>query len=262
MDMKENEKKGKYYWIKLNTNFFEQEEVKIIEMQQNGYKYITFYLKLILKSANTDGRLLFRDIIPYSPEMLSNITGTDIDTVRVALDLFENLGLLEKLSDGALFMVEVKNMVGSETKWAEKKRLQREKKKKELPEPKEDIVPVLSQKVRQEKEKELEEELEEDINTNSINICDDFSEVFKHMEMCGFRLTPIQVQQLNFDIEQFGGQWVKDAARVASDNGKISYSYMKGILENWNRNGKKVVKGNEENRGDFNRELKDEGIGL
>ena len=118
-----------YYWLKLNENFFEREEIKIIEDMPNGKDYIIFYLKLLLKAIKTEGRLIFREVIPYTPNMLASITGTDIDTVRVATELFLKLGLMEKWDDGTLFMVEVQNMVGSETASARRVRKHRERKK-------------------------------------------------------------------------------------------------------------------------------------
>lgn len=119
----------RYYWLKLNENFFEREEIKIIEDMPNGKDYIIFYLKLLLKAIKTEGQLIFREVIPYTPNMLASITGTDIDTVRVATELFLKLGLMEKWDDGTLFMVEVQNMVGSETASARRVRKYREKKK-------------------------------------------------------------------------------------------------------------------------------------
>lgn len=155
----------RYFWLKLNENFFEQEEIKIIEGMENGEKYVNFYLKLLLKSLSADGKLLFRNVIPYTPEMLATITNTNIDTVRIATKLFVSLGLMEKLDDGSLFMNEVENMVGSETGWAKKKRIQRGKK---------DNVPKLSEKCPT--EIELEIELDKDIdNKESIEKTDDKS---------------------------------------------------------------------------------------
>lgn len=112
----------RYYWLKLQENFFERDEIKIIEAMPNGKDYILFYLKLMLKSINDSGRLVFKNTIPYTPEMLSTITGTNIDVVRVAVDTFIGLELMEKLDDGALFMSEVNKMLGTETTYAQKKR--------------------------------------------------------------------------------------------------------------------------------------------
>lgn len=121
-------KNKKYYWLKLKEDFFERDEIKIIESQANGKDYINFYFKLLLKSLKTDGTLRFRDAIPYNIEMLSTITNCNIDTVNTAIKTFIGLGLMETWEDGTFFMLEVQNMVGSETSWAEKKREYRDKK--------------------------------------------------------------------------------------------------------------------------------------
>lgn len=119
----------KFFWLKLHHDFFNRDEIRIIESQPNGKDYIIFYLKLMLKSINDNGKLLFKDTIPYTPEMLASITNTSIDTVRVAIDAFAKLGLLTLLDDGALFMQEVQKLVGSETPDAERKRIARAKQK-------------------------------------------------------------------------------------------------------------------------------------
>ncbi len=117
----------KFFWLKLHHDFFNRDEIRIIESQPNGKDYIIFYLKLMLKSINDNGKLLFKDTIPYTPEMLASITNTSIDTVRVAIDAFAKLGLITLLDDGALFMQEVQKLVGSETPDAERKRIARSK---------------------------------------------------------------------------------------------------------------------------------------
>ncbi|HHV27397.1 MAG TPA: hypothetical protein GXX63_09405 [Tissierellia bacterium] len=124
----------RYYWLKLNENFFEREEIKVIESMPNGKDYIIFYMKLLLKSIRTEGQLKFREVIPYTPDMLAAITNTSVDTVRVAIDMFSKLDLMEVWDDGTLFMVETQNMIGSETDSARRMRRLREKEKqKELP---------------------------------------------------------------------------------------------------------------------------------
>lgn len=118
----------KYFWLKLKNDFFDREEIKLIEAMFNGKDYIIFYMKLLLKSIENDGKLFFRNTIPYSPEMLSSITNTNIDTVKISVDMFLKLGMMEKWDDGTLFMVETQNMIGNETKWAQYKRIDRQKK--------------------------------------------------------------------------------------------------------------------------------------
>ena len=127
----EKEEKNVFWWIKLQNDFFEKDEVKIIESVPDGARYIVFYIKLLLKSANTDGHLMFRDVIPYTEDMLAAVTKTDPTTVKHAINLFLKLGLMEKIDSGTLHMLELKKMVGAETGFARKKREYREKLKVE-----------------------------------------------------------------------------------------------------------------------------------
>jgi len=137
----------RYYWLKLQENFFERDEKKIIEVMPNGKDYILFYLKLMLKSINDQGHLIFKNTIPYTPDMLSTITRTNIDVVRVAVDTFIGLGLMEKLDDGRLFMNEVQKLLGTETEYAQKKRVYRQKQQERQLE---DKTKTLKDNVRQE----------------------------------------------------------------------------------------------------------------
>lgn len=171
----------KYYWLKLNIDFFDREEIKLIEGMPNGKDYIIFYMKLLLKSTNTDGRLMFKDIIPYTDEMLATITNTNIDVVRSAVKMFIQLGLMDKLDDGALFMLETQNMIGSETEYARKKREYREKVKQGLLEDKaQDNIETKKDIVRQEIEKEIELDKDKKIEDQEVRPTDSSSIEFKN----------------------------------------------------------------------------------
>jgi predicted phage replisome organizer len=132
----------KYYWLKLNLDFFEREEIRIIEDMPNGKEYCYFYMKLLVKSANSDGLLVFRGVVPYTLEMLASLTNTNIDIVRSAVKLFLNLGMMQRLEDKTLYLHEVQNMLGCETEYARKKREYREKKKLEVLGYNEDIIKI------------------------------------------------------------------------------------------------------------------------
>jgi phage replisome organizer, putative, N-terminal region len=117
----------RFYWLKLKQDFFEQDEIKIVENMSNGKDYIIFLLKLQLKSINTEGHLLFKNAIPYSEEMLATLTNTNIDVVRSALKIFMQLKMVERLDNGTLLMTEVQNLIGGEGQSAERVRRFREK---------------------------------------------------------------------------------------------------------------------------------------
>jgi len=122
----------RYYWLRLKDDFFERDEIKVLEGMPNGKDYIIFYMKLLLKSISTDGILIFNGCIPFTPVMLSSITNTNVDTVKVAVDTLTQLGLMEQWDDGRLFMVMTQNMIGSEGESAARVRALREKSKEKI----------------------------------------------------------------------------------------------------------------------------------
>ena len=112
----------KYYWLKLKNDFFDDDTIQFIEEQENGVAYVNFYLKLCLKSLKTDGtliRLVGETLIPYDVKSLAKLTNTNIDVVRVAMDLFEKIGLIKILDGGEIYLTQLKEMIGSETEKAQ-----------------------------------------------------------------------------------------------------------------------------------------------
>ena len=112
----------KYYYLKLKEDFFDSPEIKVLESMPNGYKYSNLLLKLYLKALKFDGALRLNEYIPYNVEMISAVVGMDIDTVRVAFDLFKKLKLVEILNDGTIYMLEIQNFIGKSTTEADRKR--------------------------------------------------------------------------------------------------------------------------------------------
>lgn len=104
---------NRYYWLKLRRDFFKRHDIRIIEAMPNGKDYILFYLKLLCESVDHDGSLRFSEQIPYNESMLSTITNTNVDTVRNAIKIFSQLGMMDVLDDGTFFMNEVQKMIGS-----------------------------------------------------------------------------------------------------------------------------------------------------
>lgn len=164
-------KDKKYYWLKLKEDFFEEDTISWIEEQENGKEYCLFYLKLCLKSLKTNGTLV-RNVgtmlVPYDVKQLGKITNTDIDTVRVAMEMFKNIGLVEILENGEIYISQLQNMVGSETKWAKYKKNQRENskldnvQKKSIDSPK-NVHTETEQEIDLEQELDLETEIKTEL---------------------------------------------------------------------------------------------------
>ena len=121
----------RYYWLKLPENFYDDDTIQWIEDQENGAAYVNFYLKLLLKSLSDDGKLIRyvgQRLMPYDVRSLARLTSTDTDTVRVALELFIKIGLVERLDSGELYMNQIDEMIGSETQAATRMRKMRARK--------------------------------------------------------------------------------------------------------------------------------------
>lgn len=112
----------KYYYLKLKDNFFDSDEIRVLESMQNGYKYSNLLLKLYLRSLKMNGQLRLNEFIPYNTEMIAAITSMDIDTVRSALELFKQLKLIDVLDDGTIYMLEIQNFIGESSTEADRKR--------------------------------------------------------------------------------------------------------------------------------------------
>lgn len=121
----------KYFWLKLDKNFFQQHDVRLIESMPNGKEMLLFYIKLLAESVSHDGNLRFSDEIAYDNEVLAGITNTDISIVESAMSLFEKFKLVEIKEDATITMTQIKDMTGSITDWAEKKKRYRETKTNE-----------------------------------------------------------------------------------------------------------------------------------
>ena len=113
------EDKKKYYWIKLRTGFFDEDEIDWLLSQENGCQYVVLYQMLCLKTANSNGSFSTKVgeiIVPYDVgKIVRDTKYFDYDTVVVALELYKKLGLVYEDSNGSLVISNFTQMVGSES---------------------------------------------------------------------------------------------------------------------------------------------------
>lgn len=121
-----------YYWLKLYDDFFDDDTMTFIEEQENGKEYLLFYLKLCLKSLKDDGKLIKyvgNSLIPYSDKALAKLTNTRIEIVTEAIKLFKRIGLITITDLEEIFMTQVEEMTGRETRAASRMRKHRVREK-------------------------------------------------------------------------------------------------------------------------------------
>ena len=110
----------KYYYMRLKEDFFNSEEIILLESMPDGYLYSNILLKMYLCSLKNEGRLMLNNIIPYNAQMIATVTRHQVGTVEKALDIFEKLGLIEKLDNGAIYMLNIQSYIGKSSTEADR----------------------------------------------------------------------------------------------------------------------------------------------
>ena len=164
----------KYYYLRLKDNFFDSDELKILESMKDGYLYSNILLKLYLRSLKNDGKLVVNDRIPYNAEMLASVTGHQVGTIKQALSMFKELGLIEILENGAIYMLDIQNFIGKGSTEADRQRLydrriSEERKQKKLTQSRnlEEILEKSTPEIEIELEKDIEIEKEKEIHSSA-----------------------------------------------------------------------------------------------
>ena len=168
-------KPKRFYWMKLKESFMTSDTIDYFMSQPDGANYVVLYQMLCLKTINTDGRLsrqIGELIIPYDVEKIQrDCKWFSIDTVRVALKLYQAVGLIYEDVDGTLVLSDHKNLVGSESDAAARMRNSRANRVHELPEgvtPSEqsanNVTPEIENRDR-DKRLEIEDREKEEIHT-------------------------------------------------------------------------------------------------
>lgn len=147
----------KYYYLKVKENFYDSEEMIILQNMQDGYLYSDILMKLYLRSLKNNGKLMFKDVIPYTPSALAQVVRHQVGTVEKALKIFQDLELIEVLDNGAIYMLDIQNFIGESSTEADRIRNYRAK----IKEDKESVQ--MLQQMNDKSTPEIEIEIEKDI---------------------------------------------------------------------------------------------------
>ena len=115
----------KYYYLKLKENFFDSDSMVLLESMQDGVLYSNILMKMYLKSLKNNGKLLLNDTIPYNTQMIATITRHQVGTVEKAIEVFNQLGLIDILDGGMIYMSDIELFVGQSSTEGDRKRAER-----------------------------------------------------------------------------------------------------------------------------------------
>lgn len=149
----------RYFWLKLHKDFFQRKEIKRLRKIADGDTYTIIYLKMLLRSIMSDGKLYFDGLEDdFASELALDLDEKE-ENVQITVQYLLKSGLLEMCSDEEYYLPDTKDSTGCETAAASRMRKCRAKKEQlEC----NNVTPML-QNGYGEIEKELEKEIEKEI---------------------------------------------------------------------------------------------------
>lgn len=150
----------RYFWLKLKDDFFRDKRIKKLRKIAGGDTYTVIYLKLMLRSLETDGIIEYEGVESSFADELALDLDEDADNVQVTLTYLMQAGLLIDIGEHQYLLPTVKENTGGESASAQRVRDFRARQKMLQCNTSETQV---KQIVNGEKEIEIEKEKEIDI---------------------------------------------------------------------------------------------------
>ncbi|WP_213180237.1 phage replisome organizer N-terminal domain-containing protein [Enterococcus lactis] len=217
----------RYYYLKLKENFFDSDEMVLLESMPDGYIYSNILLKLYLRSLKHEGKLMFNDRIPFNSTMLATITRHSVGVVEKAVQIFRDLQLIDVLDNGAIYMSDIQSFIGKSSTEADRKREYRKK----IEEAKRNLITggQVSDKCPDKTTPELEIEIEKDIDIDKEEKKSKYSD--EHLRLAKklqSNLTEDFPKEMNkVDIEKWA-----DTIRLMEERDKASIEAIEYVI-NW-----------------------------
>lgn len=119
----------RYFWLKLHKDFFQRKEIKRLRKIAGGDTYTIIYLKMLLRSIMSDGKLYFDGLEDdFASELALDLDEKE-ENVQITVQYLLKSGLLEMCSDEEYYLPDTKDSTGCETAVASRVRKYREKQK-------------------------------------------------------------------------------------------------------------------------------------
>ena len=232
-------------WIKITTDIFDDEKMCLIDALPDRDAIIVIWIKLITLAGklNRKGVLAISKNIVYTDEMLAQTFHRPLNTVRMALEVFENFGMVEKI-DGVIMLPnweKHQNIDGMEKiKEQNRNRAARHRQKQKLlaQNNESNVISNVTDNVTVTHGNAIDKELDKDIEiiNNKVMISSSLSENLKNS---GIHLTDKSHQQLldYVGLDGMSFDMLNRAIEKTSGSHKPSFNYLIAILENWKKKG-------------------------
>ena len=237
----------RYFWLKLHKDFFQRKEIKRLRKIAGGDTYTIIYLKMLLRSIMSEGKLYFDGLEEdFAAEVALDLDESE-ENVQITITYLLNSGLLEMRSDDEYYLPDTKNSTGCETAVAARVRRHREKQK--ALQCNTDVTQVkhlCNGEIEKELDKEKDIEIEHRDRDITISTTRENTEIENSQSLSpvsnidiydlwtnSFGVISSFVKgSLDDLIAEYGLVNVADALRIAKERGKSRAQYVEGILKN------------------------------
>lgn len=217
-------------WIKLNVDMFDDEKIKLIQAMPEGDALLLVWIKLILLAGKTNegGYIYINDNMPYTEEMLSVIINKPLTIIRLALETFTSLRMIENDEKGIyLVNFEKHQSLDKMEKIKEQNRI-RQQRFREKNKEKNDVTLLVTQSNAIDKEEDID--IDKDID-NKKEINKEKSSRYFAEHQWNRMLNGTEIQAFNDFDDLYGVENVKEAIKISCMQNKCTASYVKGILQ-------------------------------
>ena len=230
-----------YFWLKIDKKFFDNIFIKRLKTVPGGYTMTVIYIRLMLESLESDCILYYEGYFDNLKEELALKLDVSEDDIDMTMAYFTKCGLIQVDEDKNAELPQAKALVQQETNQAAYMRgyrKQQREQKENLTMSSDNLTLLTTCKTEIEIEKELEKELEVEVDKEQSptpsTLNQDFINIYKSFEAeIGKALSPLQIQDLQYMLEDFSPELIHEALKEAVSQGKANFAYIKAILNRW-----------------------------
>ena len=251
----------KFFWLKIQEDFYRQKEIKFLRQLDRGATYIIIYQKMLISSLKNGNKLYYDNFKDTFEEELALLIDEDVKDVKYTIDFLKKANLIESESDDEYILTQVQELTGVESESAKRVRKHRENKNKDKNDKDDDedkdkdinnnkdvteknlCNENVTLDIDTESQKELNKELDKDTKTysnkkskkKSVNKCVDenFAKITKIYELNMGPIYPASFQYFAELSDKFQYELFEKAIEICIDKSNMTPSYLKGIIKKW-----------------------------
>lgn len=194
-------------WIKITTDMFDNRKIKHLRRLPDGNNIVLIWVMLLTMAGrcNSGGMIFLTENIPYTPKMLADELDFEENTVRLALEALEQLGMV--VTDNGYFAIagweEHQNIEGMERiREQTRKRVAKHREKQKLLQGSVTVTQGNATDIEEEKEEEIERDKIDykGIVATFNSVCVSFPSV---RALSDARKKAIKARLNNYSVEDF-----------------------------------------------------------